>query len=125
MASNLQLYSKIFAYVNGKLLGQSNSITLNFKSNAQAINTIPYGFQGMSFGSAHIEFSIDNVVPSSGFELDPAPFIGQLKPVEIVFDSASSNLRIHGFITDSNFSQSTDSPIKLSFNGMGEFGVFE
>jgi len=125
MASNLQLYTKLFAFVDGKILGQSNSVSITFKSNAQIINTIVYGFQGLSPGSAHIEFSIDNVVPSKDFELDPTPYIGQLKKVELVFDGASRNLRINGFITDSNFSQSTDSPSKLTFSGMGEFGVFE
>ena len=110
----LQLYSLIAGYVNGSLLAEEGTISIDVDSRAQEINTVAKGFAGLSPGAAKLSIRIDNAIPAAGFELNPGQILRSLTVSEFTFFAAGSTLTTKGFVTKYNVTHGVNSDAKLS-----------
>lgn len=115
------LYALCEVYLDGAKATEETSVKLNADSKAQVIDTVAKGFAGVSPGSKMITITVDNAVPSAGFEFDPSSHVGTLKVVELTLFAAGQTLTTKGFITSYSFQHSANSPSSLSFEFVGEF----
>ena len=123
--ANLQLYSNAFVFVDGLLLTQENSVSVEAKSGLQPVFTTVDGLAGASQGASTVEVSIESAVPSSDFELNPGPFMRTGAVVEVKVQMANRVAVYVGFITDSTFSHSVNDSSKLSMKFLGRLSDFE
>lgn len=123
--ANLQLYSNCYVTVDGKLLTQENSVTVEKKSGLNPVFTVATGFAGMTQGATTCEVSIENAVPSSDFELNPDPYMRTGAVVEVGIIMAGRQTVIKGFITDTTYSHSVNDSSKLSMKLLCRFEDFE
>lgn len=123
--ANLQLYSNAFVFIDGKLLTQENSVSLEKKSGLNPVFTTVEGLAGASQGASTVEISIDNAVPSADFEFNPDPYMQVGAVVEAKIEMANRVSVFKGFITDSTYSHSVNDASKLSMKFLGRFSNFE
>lgn len=127
--ANLQLYTAAFVYVNGALLAEEASVTVNRSTNSQQVITVSKGYAGESPGAAMCEVTVESAVPAADFELDTVvgkPMeIEQLKVVEFTIFAAGSTLSFKGFIISDNFSHAANTESKLSFSARGQFANWD
>ncbi len=121
----LQLYSNAYVIVNGALLTQESSVTIEKKSNAIPRFTLGKGFAGMSLGAGVVEITVENAVPSTDFEFNPDYYLKSGYYVDIGVVMASRQSVFKGFITDATYSHSTNDSSKLSFHLMCRLEQFE
>ncbi len=121
----LQLYSGAFVLINGTLLAQEASVTIEKKSDLKPIFTLGAGFAGMSLGAGTAEVTIDNAVPSVDFEFHPDIYLRTGDVVEIGIVMASRQSVFKGFITDATYSHSVNDASKLSMKLLCRFSDFE
>jgi hypothetical protein len=124
-ASNAQLYTVAYIYINGSLLAEEASLNVDRVTNSQEVLTVAKGYAGESPGAAMTQVSVDNAVPSADFEFNPGNFMGAMQPVEITVFAANNKLTFTGFIISDNFSHAVNSASKLSFSARGSFANFE
>ncbi len=124
-ASNLQLYTVAYIYINGSLLSEEASLTVDRVTNSQEVLTVAKGYAGESPGAAMTSITVDNAVPSGDFEFNPDSFMGAMQPVEIVVFAANKKLNFNGFIISDNFSHAVNSASKLTFAARGSFAAFD
>lgn len=119
--SNLQLYSLANVYVNGSLLAEEASMSVDRATNSQIVNTVAKGYAGESPGAAMTELSVDSAVPAADFELNPGKFMGSLQVVEFTSFVAGRTLTFKGFMISDNFKHAVNSQSMLSFKARGSF----
>lgn len=116
---NLQTYTKATVYFNGGKLSEEASVTIKRMTNSQEVDTVDKGYSGESPGSAKIEISVSNAVPSVDFEMNPGDFMLGVAPgagsVEISIFAANRTLTTKGFVISDNFSHAVNSASKLDF----------
>jgi|SRR5271169_1026903 len=123
--SNLQLYTLANIYINGSLLAEEASVTIDRATNSQQIITVAKGYAGESPGAPMTEMSIENVVPAADFELNPGKFMGTLQIVEFTAFAAGRTLTFKGFIISDNFSHAANTASKLGFKCRGSFSDWQ
>jgi len=125
--SALTLYANAYVYINGVLLTQESSVSVEKKSGLNMVETTHLGLAGAVQGSARVEISIDNAVPSADFELggdwDKYMITGTVVEIRILM---GTRLSIHNvFVTDATYSHSVNDPSKISVKFTGRFANFE
>lgn len=126
MASNNQIYAILFVNVDGALLSQEGSVTIDRSSNSQPIKTVVLGYAGESPGAAMTEVSVNNVMPAAGMELDAGKNINGLIPSEIGIEGPGGKvMQVNGFIVSDSISHSVDNPSAYSFRFRGPFAQFQ
>lgn len=123
--SALQLYTLAYVLVDGAILTEEASVTVNRATNSQAVNTVAKGYAGESPGAASVEIQVSSAVPSADFELDPGRFMKSLKDVEIGILVAGRQMTVRGFIISDSFKHSVGSESTLEFTFRGAFSDFE
>jgi hypothetical protein len=122
---DLQLYTNVFVFLNGQLLTQETSVTLEKKSNAKTITTLHKGFAGLSKGAGLIELTVDNAVPLKDLEFNVDFFVKSGDVIEIGSVLGARQTICKGFITDVTYSHATNDNTKLSFKATCQLEVFE
>lgn len=123
--AGLSLYSLAYVLVDGAILTEEASVTVNRATNSQAVNTVAKGYAGESPGAASVEIQVSSAVPSADFELDPGRFMKALKDVEIGILVAGKQLTARGFIISDSFKHSVNSESMLDFNFRGGFAEYD
>lgn len=123
--ANLQLYSNAFVTIDGKLLTEEASVTVEKKSGLNPVFTVALGLAGMSQGATTAEVSIESAVPSADFEFNPDAFMRTGQVVELGIIMASRQMVTKGFITDATYSHSVGDASKLSMKLLCRFSDFE
>lgn len=123
--ANLQLYSNAYVSIDGKLLVEEASVTLEKKSGLNPVFTVAGGLAGMSQGASTIEVTVDNAVPSIDFEFNPDMYMRTGAVVEVGVVMASRQSVFKGFITDATYSHSVNDASKLSMKFLCRFSDFE
>lgn len=114
-------------------LGEATSISLKRSTNSTAAVNISKGYVGETPGAVMTELTVESVVPSTGFELDPGPYMQALNPnaggpnpdgvtFEITLTNGSTFI-FTGFIIEDSFSYAINSNAGLSFTVRGEFNT--
>lgn len=121
-----KLYTLLFCTVDGKLLTEEASITVNMQSASQPVNTVAQGYAGESPGAATVDIQVENAVPAADFEFDPGTKIQNLEEVEMgILGPGGKVLTAKGFIISASVSHSVGAESKLSFSFRGGFSKFE
>jgi hypothetical protein len=123
--SDLQTYTNAYVTIDGKLLVEETSLTVDKKSGMNPVFTVANGFSGMSQGATTAEIKIDNAVPSTDFEFNPDMFMRTGAVVEVGVIMANRQSIMKGFITDASYSHSVNDAGKMSMTIMCRFGDFE
>lgn len=123
--AGLQLYTLAYVLVNGAILTEEASVTVNRATNSQAVNTTAKGYAGESPGAPNCEIQISSAVPSADFELDPGKFMKALTQVEIGVLVAGKLLTTKGFIVSDSFKHSVNSESMLDFSFRGPFPEYQ
>lgn len=121
----LQKYTNALVLINGSLLTEESSVSIDKKSGLNPVHTTNRGFAGVSQGAAEMTIKIDNAVPSADFEYlpDGDMFAGAI--IEVCVLMAGKQTVAKGFIMDAGYSHSVNSEGKLSFTIMCEPAEFE
>lgn len=123
--ANLQLYSNAYVTIDGRLLTQESSVSIDKKSGLNPVFTVAEGLAGMSQGASTCEVSIDNAVPSADFEFNPDPYMRTGAVVEIGIIMASRQTVFKGFITEATYHHAVNDASKLSMKMLCRFADFE
>jgi hypothetical protein len=123
--ADLKLYSNAETYINGLLLAEESSVTVEKKSGLNPVFTVANGLAGMSQGAATAEISIESAVPSADFEFNPDGYmlVGEVVDFRMVMANRETNCK--GFITDASFTHSVNDASKLSMKLLCRFSEFE
>lgn len=116
----LQLYTLVSCYVDGTLLAEEVSVSIDRNTRAQEVLTVAKGFAGLSPGAAMMMITIDNAVPSADFELNPGPRMKALAVVELTLFAANRTLTTKGFFIEDSLSHAVNSESKLNIKFAGE-----
>jgi hypothetical protein len=125
VATTLQLYSNAFVTLDGRLLTEEASISVDKKSGLNPVFTVPKGFAGMSQGAASCEVTIETAVPAIDFEFNPDAYMRTAQVVEVGIVLANRQTVFKGFITDASYSHSANQESKLQIKIMTQFADFE
>lgn len=120
--SKLQLYSKVYVYINGSLLVQNADVKITRHSGMTPLSTLFRSFAGSAQGNQFIEIAIGNAVPEAGFEYDPGiveETYGAFVNISLV--AGGSTLTTDGNIIEDNLSYAIDSSSKLDITFHGEY----
>lgn len=123
--SNFQLYSPIFVMIDGKLLTEEASVSIDKKSGLQPVMTVAKGFAGMSQGATTLEVTIETAAPSADFEFNPDAYMRTGAVVEIGLVMSGRQTTVKGFLTDATYSHSVNNESKVTIKAMCAFGDFE
>jgi hypothetical protein len=123
--ANQQIYSNAFVTINGQLLIEEASVTVDKKSGLLPVMTVAKGFAGMTQGASYAEVTIDEAVPSADFEFNPDNYMKTGAIVEVGVIMASRQTVFKGFITDATYSHSVNNESKLTMKLMVAFENFE
>jgi hypothetical protein len=123
--SGLQLYTLAYVLVDGAILTEEASVTVNRATNSQVVNTVAKGYAGESPGASSVEIQVTSAVPSADFEMNPGRFMKALKEVEIGVLVAGRQLTARGFIISDSFKHSVNSESSLDFTFRGSFADYE
>jgi hypothetical protein len=133
MASSV--YSNIVVYLDGKLLSEESSATINFKSGKQPVFTVTKGLAGFSLGADYDEIQLECNVPADDFEINPSQLIHDTLAIkqdpsynvwhEITLIAASRTYTSSIFFTDASISHSVDGASKISLSGTAKPATFQ
>jgi len=123
--ADMKLYSNAEVYLNGTLMTEEASVTMEKKSGLNPVFTVANGLSGMTQGAATIEVTVETAVPSADFEFNPDGFMLVGEVVELRMVMANRETNVKGFITDASFSHSVNDASKLSMKLLCRFGEFE
>lgn len=123
--SNLRLYTNAFVVVDGSLLAQETSVSIEKKSNGSPTFTLASGLAGVSLGAGTVEISIENAVPTHDFEFNPDVLMRIGAAVEVGVVMASRQSVFKGFITDATYSHAVNDSAKLSIKLICRYTDFE
>lgn len=124
--SEFSLYALAYVLVDGGILTQEGSVTVNRSTNSQPVSTVALGYAGESPGAAMVEINVRNAVPSADFEMDPGKYMKSLKEVEIgILGPGGKQLTARGFIISDTFEHSVNAESSLSFQFRGKMKGWE
>lgn len=67
---SIGIYDQVYAYVNGGLLAENISVTVELVGTDEDVMTIVKGLSGFTPGPDSVKVTFSNVVPASGFEFN-------------------------------------------------------
>ena len=95
-------------------------------TNSQAVNTTAKGYAGESPGAKNCEIDVDNAIPSTGFELDPGPYLNALQQAEVGLVGPGGLRAVSkGFIISDTIKHSVNTESILSFKFRGTFPIWQ
>lgn len=121
----LQRYSNAYVFVNGQLLTQESSVTIEKKSNSKPMVTLHKGFAGLSKGAGMAEITVENAIPAKDIEFLPDFFIKEGDSLEIGSVLGSRQMICRGFVTDASYTHQINENAKLSFKATCRLEVFQ
>ena len=110
----LQDYTKATILVNGVVLIEATSISVDHKLGTQPINTIEKGFAGISPGSSSIEVKIQSAVPRVGTDIDFTGLARARTLLDVVLFARAKKVKTKGYIMDVSESYGADKAAEIS-----------
>lgn len=107
-------------FVDGILLSESTTVSVESDPQLQPIFTQQKGFAGVSPGAEQTKISVDSAVPRAGFEVDYLKRAQGVSVVELTFFAHSQKNTTRGFITSVKQSYGVSQAASVSFEFLGE-----
>lgn len=111
-------------YLNGALLAEEMSVTLERDTKAIEIETVVKGLAGYSPGAARTTCDVECAVPVADFELNPGKYWsnnGTPVVVEWTLFAAGRTLTFKGWIPKDKFQHGVNQASKISFSAVGQY----
>lgn len=121
----MQLYANAYVTFNGEIMAEEASVSVELKSGLNPVFTVSAGLAGMSQGAATVEISVEEAVPSAGFDINPGRYMITGEVVEVGIITAGHQAVFPCFLTDATFSHSVNDASKMSMKFTGRFAEFE
>jgi hypothetical protein len=123
---SMGVYDQVFQYINGALLAENTTITLALEGQDQDVMTIVKGFAGQTPGPQKVVASCDNVIPTSGFEVNTWNKQLNSEKVEMKFQFGGSGVSLvsEGFLRGNQIEGGVGATTSLKFEfhgGPGEW----
>lgn len=125
MSGDNQIYALAYALVDGALLCEETSLSVQRQSGSSPVVTVHKGYAGESPGAGMLTCDIENVIPASGFEFDAGGHISNLKEVELGILMGGKVCVAKGFIYEDDFKHAANSPATYSFKFRGKLAEFQ
>lgn len=123
--SEPQLYTATYVTLDGKLLAEEASITIDKKSGLNPVYTVAKGFAGMAIGASSIEMTIESAAPAADFEVNPDPYLATGRMVEVGAVMSGRQMVGKYFLTDATYSHAVNAESKVTMKFMGAFKLWE
>jgi hypothetical protein len=124
--ANLQLYSLLYAVVNGALLTEEANLSVQRTSGSNPVKTVAKGYAGEAPGASMVQIEVTNAIPASDFEIYTGPYISQLQVVEMgIVGPSGKMLKAKGFIVEDSFKHAVDTESTFSFTFRGQFADWQ
>jgi hypothetical protein len=114
----IKTYTEYFAFVDGKILAEAVTVSVNHKNNAQPVHTIVNGFAGMSPGANETEVKVSNVHPRVGAEFNAVTALQKLSVHEFLFFRGGKKLSCKGYVTGVDESGGVNKEATYDFTAM-------
>lgn len=122
-----QVYDRNFIYAGGKLLGESDSVTIEYQGSPLPVATFAKDFAGVTPTPKMVRITVESFVPQKGFEFDAIDKF--LKTERVVmqsrFGGSTKTMKTEGFVDAPSIRSSASENTKLTFSFMGEAKVFQ
>ena len=121
-----QVYDRFFAYINGKLLGEADSCTIEYQGSPIPVATFAKDFAGVTPVPKHAKITIGSFVPQAGFEFDvvKAFLATQRVSVQARFGGSGKTFKAEGFCDAPSIKSSATDSTKLDFSIMSQANAF-
>ena len=121
-----QVYARFFVYINGKLLGQADSCSIEYQGSPVPVATFVNDFAGVTPVPKHAKVTVDSFVPQSGFEFDviKAFLATQLITIQARFGGSGKTFKAEGFSDAPSIKSSATDSTKLTFSLMTQANAF-
>ena len=123
--SQVQLYTKVFIYINNSLLTQNANVKLTRNAALLPAHNTYQGFAGFTQGAPHLEIEAGNIVPLAGFEYNPGPDELNSNIVTVTLVAADQTLTTDGGITGDDLSYAIDNHTVFNFHFYGEYADWQ
>jgi hypothetical protein len=123
--SNFQIYSNATVQLDGQLLTEEATVSIDKKSGVNPVMTQHWGFAGVSQGAQVSEVAIECAVPTTNFDFDVDAYIKSTQVVEVTIMMANQKTVCQGFITDCTYSHSVNKEAQMHIKIMCNFQAFE
>ena len=123
--SDPQLYTGAYAFMDGKLLSQEVSLTIDKKSGSNPIFTSVLGYAGEALGAPMMEFTIESAAPSADFEVNPDPYMKTMRMAEMGFVMSGRQMAFKAFITDATYTHAVNQESKIVIKGRAPMTEWE
>ena len=120
-----QLYTLIYALMNGSLLSEEASVSLSRETGSSPAKTVPKGYAGETPGAPMSELQISNMVPAAGMEFDAGQSMATMTPIEMGLLSHKKQLTFKGFIINDSIKHSASGEASYDFTVRGVFSKWE
>lgn len=117
-----QVYDRFFPYVNGKLLGQADSCSIEYQGSPIPVATFVNEFAGVTPVPKHTKITIDSFVPQAGLEFDviKAFLATQLVTIQARFGGSGKTFKAEGFCDAPSIKSSATDSTKITFSIMAQ-----
>ena len=95
-----QIYDRFFVYINGKLLGEADSCSIEYQGSPVPVATFVKDFAGVTPVPKHAKVTVGSFVPQTGFEFDVIKaFLATSKiTVQARFGGSGKTYKAEGFL---------------------------
>jgi hypothetical protein len=121
----LSAYSLLFETVDGALLAEEQSITIDRTTNSQAVSTVAKGYAGESPGAAMTEVTVESALPAGGFEFDAFKKMAALIPTNLyTIGPGGKQLKAQVFIISDTVRHGVNQPASYTFKARGTLSAW-
>lgn len=125
--ADLQLYDQVFAWIDGKLLAENTSVSVEQQGDDQDVMTVVKGFAGVSPSPKKTMVSFENVVPIVGFEFDAFKSFNETSfhVLRLQLGGSGKQLNTKGVVRAPKMGSGTGQTTTLSFEFHGAPARFQ
>lgn len=116
----LQVYEKAAVLIEGQLLSESTTVSVDSDPKLNEIYTMQKGFAGVSPGAEVTTIEVENTVPRIGFEYDYLASLQGVKVVEVTIFAHAKKTTCKGFLTKVSQKYGVNQAATVSFSFIGE-----
>lgn len=115
----IEIYEKAVVFVDGQMLSESTSVTIDTDPKLNVIETMQKGMAGFSPGAEATTISVDSAVPRAGFEVNYIKRVQNVQVVEITVLAHGQKTTCTGCITKVSQKYGVGTAANVSFEFLG------
>ncbi len=123
----MQFYDRAFVFINGQLLGEAESVSVQYQGEHIPIATLVKDLAGVTPVPKSAVIEVTSFVPAKGFEQDAVKLFleGTFVKVRVQFGGSGIKMTAEGIVQPPNVSASATDASRISFSILCEARPFE